>query len=242
MRWFRLAPCAALALVFAAPACAGTGPRPSPISTTTSTSTSSAISHPPPPPSFAVFASDASADAFDAAPPTELPPPDAGSPLATLFDGDPTDGAVRLTESRCGPGCLTYPKGWLSADNGGFVYAWFFRGIGQYGTAEVMRSPLAKLDDAGIALRLRFAGGENVAWAAPVEGTVGKDHVKALIAEGVGTSRGRKARFWYAYVDLGRRKDLVIAYVVDGEPAVRTDETIAVVRSVRIADGKVADR
>lgn len=164
---------------------------------------------------------------------------DAGSSLATLFDGAPT-GDVRLGESRCAPWCLQYPKGWLSTDDNGFVYAWFFRGEGQYGTAEVMRSPLPKLDDAGIALRLRFAGGENVSWSSPVEGVVGKDHAPAMIAEGIGTSRGRKAHFWYAYVDLGRRKDLVIAYVVDGEPPRRRDETIAVVKSVRIADGKTA--
>ena len=173
---------------------------------------------------------------------TPTPTPPAPSPLSTLFDGDPAPGPIKLTDSRCGPGCLFFPKGWLSTDDNGWVYAWFFRGIGQFGTAEVMRSPLPKLDDAGIALRLRFAGGENVTWAAPIEGTVGQDHAKALIAEGTGTSRGRKAHFWYAYVELPHRKDLIIAYVVDGEPPERTDETIAVVRSVRFADGRVPDK
>jgi hypothetical protein len=162
---------------------------------------------------------------------------DAGSPLATLFDGDPTGGSVALGEARCGPGCLQYPVGWLGMDDSGFVYAWFFRGEGQFGTAEVMRCPLASLDDAALVMPLTYAGGENVTWSSPVEATVGKDHAHALVAEGTGTSHGRSAHFWYAYVDLARRKDIVIAYVVDGESSQRKDEMIAIVRSLRTTDG-----
>ncbi len=239
MRVLLVAPSAFVMSVFAASACTVARPRTSSTSTSLSPSPSTSTTTTT---STTIFAEDASVDALAIEPPATIAPRDAGSPLAALFDGDPSDGSVRLTESRCGPGCLQFPKGWLATDDNGFVYTWFFRGIGQYGTAEVMRSPLPKLDDAGIALRLRFAGGENVTWAPPVEGSVGKDHAHALIAEGTGTSRGRKAHFWYAYVDLPHRKDLVIAYVVDGEPPQRTEETIAVVRSVRFADGKVADK
>jgi hypothetical protein len=92
------------------------------------------------------------------------------------------------------------------------------------------------LDDRAVASRLKYAGGENVIWSGPVEGVVGADHLHALVAEGVGTSHGRKAHFWYAYVDVTSRKDLVVAYVVDGEPTSRTEETIAIVRSVRADD------
>ena len=165
---------------------------------------------------------------------------DAGSTLATLFDGDPTGGPVHLAEARCGPGCLQYPTGWIATDDSGFVYAWFYRGEGQFGTAEVARCPVAQLDDAALAFRLACAGGENVTWSTPLEGTVGKDHAHALIAEGAGTSHGRPAHFWYAYVDVAHRKDLVIGYVVDGEPQERNDQVIAVMRSVRLSDGSVA--
>jgi hypothetical protein len=173
-------------------------------------------------------------------PPAPSAEPDAGSPLAALFDGNPAGGPVPLVAARCGPGCLQYPAGWISTDDSGFVYTWFFAGIGQFGTAEVTRCPLATLDDASLAFRLTYAGGENVTWSPPVEGTVGADHARALIAEGTGTSHGRNAHFWYAYVDVAHRKDLVIAYVVDGEPPARTDEAMAIVRSVRVEDGKLA--
>jgi hypothetical protein len=96
-----------------------------------------------------------------------------------------------------------------------------------------MRCPLAKLDPPSLAFRLTYAGGDSVDWAPPVEGTVGPDHLHAQLSEGDGTSHGRKAHFWYAYVDLPARKDIVIAYVVDGQPDARKDETLAIVRSVR---------
>lgn len=187
-------------------------------------------------------ASDPSSDAAIADAAVDAPAADAASPLATLFDGDPSGGSVRLADVRCGPGCLQYPAGWLSADDGGFTYAWFFTGEGKFGTAEVMRCPLATLDDRALALRLKYAGGENVRWSPAVEGTVGKDHAHALVAEGIGTSRGRPAHFFYAYVDVAQRKDIVIAYVVDGASKERMEETIAVVKSVRVVDGPRTSR
>jgi hypothetical protein len=173
----------------------------------------------------------------------EAPQADAApvvSPLATRFDGDPAGGTVALVETRCGPGCLRYPKGWMSTDDAGFVYAWYFRGEGAFGTAEVMRCPLTRLDEHTLASRVKYAGGENVTWSEPIDGVVGADHVHALVAEGVGTSHGRKAHFWYAYVDVAKRKDLVVAYVVEGEPLSRAEETIAIVRSVRATDARAS--
>jgi hypothetical protein len=218
-------------------ACAGARPAPTPVATTA----------PPTARTVATVAAASSVAAGTPTPPPAPPPPpepppvpDAGSPLATLFDGDPTGGPVHLAEARCGPGCLQYPAGWISTDDSGFVYTWFFAGIGQFGTAEVTRCPLATLDDASLALRLTYAGGENVTWSPEVEGTVGTDHAHARIAEGTGTSHGRKAHFWYAWVDVAHRKDIVIAYVVDGQPAARTDEAMAIVRSVRVEDGKLS--
>jgi hypothetical protein len=172
---------------------------------------------------------EAEAAAVEAAPPP--------SPLVAMFDGDPEGGPVSLVQSRCAPACLRFPKGWLATDDGGMVYAWFFRGEGQFTTAEVMRCPLPKLEESKLAVLLRFAGGDRVTWSPPVEGAVGKDHTRALIAEGTGTARGRKAHFWMLHVDLGKRKDLVIAWVADGEPEARADEVKAVVRSVSAVDG-----
>jgi hypothetical protein len=183
---------------------------------------------------------DAGVSTPEASAPIQVPSdakPDAGSPLATLFDGDPTGGSIALADARCGPGCLQYPTGWIGMDDSGFVYAWFLVGEGQFSTTQVTRCPVAELDDAALATRLPYAGGDDVTWAAPIDGTVGKDHAHARIAEGRGKSHGRSARFWYAHVDVANRKDLVIAYVVDGAPQERFDEMIAVVRSLRTRDG-----
>jgi hypothetical protein len=172
-------------------------------------------------------------------------PPDAStqdatpsiSPLATLFDGAPDAAAPPLDQRRCAPACLSFPKGWLATDDGGLVYTWFFRGQGQFTTAEVVRSPQPKLDDRTFKMVLALAGGDRATWSDPIDGHVGKDHLPARIAEATGQARGRPARFWYAHVDLGRRKDLVLAWVTDGEPAQRLEEVIAVVRSVSATDG-----
>lgn len=182
------------------------------------------------PPDASTAEASAPAAVVDAGPPE--------SPLARMFDGDQGDAGLSVKEMRCAPGCLGVPAGWTSTDDGGFLYTWFVSGMGQYSTAQVTRCPLPKLDDAGLALRLRFAGGENVTWSPPVEGRIGPGHARALVAEGTGTSRGRKARFWYAYVEMEKRKDVIIAYVVDGAPAQRMDEVLAVMRSAPAVDGR----
>jgi hypothetical protein len=165
----------------------------------------------------------------------------ARSPLATLFDGAPD---VPLVASRCAPGCLRYPKGWLATDDAGIVYTWFFVGEGRFATAEVTRSSVGKLDESALALRVRLAGGTGVTWSEPVDAAIGGEHLHAVVAEGKGRAHGQRARFWYAFVEVGARRDLIVAWVVEGAVAEREREreAVAVVRSVSTIDGRAPER